>query len=186
MLFFGSLLGVALFSVAGSGDRAGRAHGAALDAGDWASAIAGQPVAGFEPPSGEWQLNLPEDHAPHAESRTEAWQLAAHLRGRDGRWLGLQFSLFRIGLAPPGPSPASDWDAREIYRGHIVLLGEDGTALAEERFGRGMAGLAGYDRTLHELRFDSWTIGFGAEGSPGWRLAALAGRYEIDLILTPV
>jgi predicted secreted hydrolase len=186
----GSLLGATALFLVLSSDRPREADSAALRPGNWVSALASRPVDGFVRPSGNWRLSLPDDHGAHADARTELWQLAVYLRDDKGQPLGLQFSLLRIGLVPPGgTTPTTAWDARDLYRGHIVLMGasDQGNSVAEERFGRGMAGLVGYDQTLRELRIDAWALDFDDETDPGrWRLTALAGKFTIDLVLTPV
>jgi predicted secreted hydrolase len=187
----GSLLGATALYLALSSDRPREADSAALRPGNWVSALASRPVDdGFVRPSGNWRLSLPDDHGAHADARTELWQLALHLRDDKGQPLGLQFSLLRIGLVPPGgTAPTTAWDARDLYRGHIVLMGasDQGYGVAEERFGRGMAGLVGYDQTLRELRIDAWALDFDGQTDPvRWRLTALAGKFRINLVLTPV
>jgi predicted secreted hydrolase len=155
---------------------------------DWISAAAGIAVEEFDRLAGPWELDLPADHGVHPEAHTEVWQVSAHLADEDGRPVGVQFLLFRIGLAgPDAPAPTSSWEPREIYRGHVVLTGTDGAgAVAEERFGRGMAGVAGHDATLRELRLDTWSLAFPARADAGeWTLSAGPGDIRVDLSLTP-
>jgi predicted secreted hydrolase len=151
---------------------------------DWLAAAAALAPEGFERPAGPWTLALPEDHAPHPEARSEAWQLAAHLTGPDGTPIGVQLLLLRIGLvAPDAPPSASPWTPRDLYRGHVVVVdGTGAAARAEERFARGMAGLVGHDPALRELRLDDWTLVFGSTG-PGrdWLLNAGAEGTRVAL-----
>ena len=163
----------------------------ALQANDWISAIAGGSAEGFVRPSGPWELSLPAAHATHPDSRMELWQLTTQFNDGRSLPLGFQLSLLRIGLVPPGPAKASTtaWDAHDLYRGHVIFLrpGGEGASFAEERFGRGMARLAGYDEQLRELRLDNWSLDFDAGTDPvRWRLSAAAGKFAIDLQLTPV
>ncbi len=160
----------------------------ALQGSDWISAAADIAVEGFGRPAGPWELDLPADHGVHPEARTELWQLSAHLSDAEGRPVGVQFLLFRIGLAEPeAPPPGSAWEARALYRGHVVLVGAgDAGVVAEERFGRGMPGLAGFDPNLAELRLDNWSLDLPAGEEPGpWTLAASAGDARISLTLDP-
>jgi predicted secreted hydrolase len=155
---------------------------------DWISAAASIAVGEFDRLSGPWELELPADHGVHSEAHTEFWQLTAHLADDNGRPVGVQFLLFRIGLAgPDAPPPTSSWEARELYRGHVVLVEAAGAGvLAEERFGRGMAGLAGYGQYLRELRLDNWSLEFPARTDAGqWTLNTGPGDIRIDLNLTP-
>ena len=183
-------LGVALAIVAGAAlylvPRAPeQAQVAPPQGADWLSAVADGAVDGFERLDGPWALDLPADHGAHPEARSEVWQLSAHLRDGDGQPVGVQFLLFRIGLTgPDAPAPASDWEARDLYRGHVVLVTPAGAAThAQERFGRGMAGLAGHDAQMGELRLDSWALAFPADDGAPWRLTTGAGDLRVDLTL---
>lgn len=149
---------------------------------DWVAAAAGLAVEGFARPSGPFALSLPADHAPHPEARSELWQVAAHLRDAEGAPVGLQMSLFRLALVPPDAPPGPAWEAREVLRGHVALL-PGGAAAAEERFGRGLPGVAGFDARASTLRLDGWTMTFGADGTV--RLEAAAGATRARLLLTP-
>ena len=166
----------------------GPAPAPAAQGADWISAVADIAPDGFDRLAGPWDLDLPADHGLHAGARTEVWQLSAHLEDDAGHPVGVQFLLFRIALAgPDAPAPTSAWEVRDLYRGHVVLVGPAGAApVAEERFGRGMQGLAGHDPTLGELRLDSWSLEFpGPAERDGWRLTTGPGDLGIELILTP-
>lgn len=130
---------------------------------DLMSFVADMPDEGFERPPSTWKLTLPGDHGNHAASRTENWQLSAHLRTENGERLGVQFSYLRLGLVPPSAAPAhSVWEPRDVYRGHVVFVDTKmARAMGEERFARGMPALAGYDAAAGELRLDDWFLRFG-------------------------
>lgn len=155
---------------------------------DWVAAVAGIAGDSFDRLAGPWDLEFPQDHGVHAEAHTELWQMSVHLEDEAGDPVGVQFLLFRIGLAGPDtPAPASRWEARDLYRGHVVLTGPTAApAVAEERFGRGMDGLAGFDVDAGELRLDSWSIDFlGQAVRDQWHLSIGPGDIRIDLALTP-
>ena len=155
---------------------------------DWISAVARVAPEGFDRLDGPWALDLPADHGRHAEAPTEVWQLSAHLEDAEGNPVGVQFLIFRVALAgPKAPAPASSLEARELYRGHVVLVGPDGdAAVAQERFGRGLEGLAGFDAAIGELRLDAWALEFPTPAHPGrWRLTTGPGDLRPDLTLTP-
>lgn len=155
---------------------------------DLLGAVAARPSEGFERPTGPWTLALPEDHGPHPEARSEAWNLVVHLTGPGGTPVGVQFLLLRVGLVAPGAAPSpSPWTPRAVYRGHLIMTDGAGPATrAEERLLRGMAGLAGFDPSLLELRLDDWTIVFGTPDSSGdWALAASAEGSRVALTLRP-
>ncbi|WP_416139839.1 lipocalin-like domain-containing protein [Halomonas sp. HK25] len=161
---------------------------APLQGSDWISAAADIAAEEFDRLAGPWELELPADHGAHSEARTELWQVSVHLTDDDGQPVGVQFLLFRIGLAgPDAPPPTSPWETRELYRGHAVLVeAADAASVAQERFGRGMAGLAGYDMNLGELRLDNWSLNFPARADPGqWNLNTGPGDIRVELNLTP-
>jgi len=153
---------------------------------DWVTTLAERAGDGFERPSGPWALDLPSDHGDHPKFRAESWQISAHLRHQGGGETGVQFQLLRLGIVPPDAGlGGSIWDLREVYRGHMILGdGSGGPARAEERFGRGIPTLTGYDRQNAELRLDNWTVRF----EPGGRIAleASAAERRVELRLTPV
>lgn len=186
------VLGAALLVLAGSALHLaprgpGPTQAAPSPGTDWISAVADIETDAFDRLAGPWELELPADHGVHGEARTEVWQMLAHLADEDGQPVGIQFLLFRIGLAGPDAPPASSWKARDVYRGHVVLAAAAGAEIvAEERFGRGMAGLAGFDPTLGELRLDNWSLAFPARPDAGpWTLNTGPGDIRIDLNLTP-
>ncbi len=159
------------------------------DAASWLSELTEISDEGFERPSAEWELRLPEDHGAHTNTRTENWHITAHLRNGRGEDLGFQFSLLRLGVAPPdAPPPTSIWDLRQLYLGYVTFLGSSrDRAHGEERFGRGIPELAGYDPDTRELRFDSWSVRFGT-GETGDRMtlnATVGNEAVVRLVLAP-
>jgi predicted secreted hydrolase len=157
-------------------------------AADWDAWLAALPDEGFESPSGSWRLELPRDHGAHPDARMETWSVSAHLVERQGEELGLQFSLLRVGLAPPDAPPGeTPWDLRAVYRAHLVLLpGARAGHTAEERFSRGVPGVAGDDPVLREVWLDDWALryGEGARGT-GLRLRATVDETQVELLLAP-
>jgi predicted secreted hydrolase len=156
---------------------------------DLMSVVAEISAEGFERPSPEWILQLPADHAAHGASRTESWQLVSHLKTEDDEELGIQFLFLRVGLAPPteGP-PGSIWDFRELERGHVTLVdANSAAAIGEERFGRGIPGLSGYDGDTGELQLDNWSLRFGSDGTgPKMTLYATIGdTTRLELAMRP-
>lgn len=154
----------------------------------WMEAMASLSQDGFERPEQARPLDWPQDHAAHPSARSEAWQMSAHLQGPEGTPVNVQFSMTRIGLVPPASptgTPPSIWELRDIYRAHLIAT--DGTqGIAEERFGRGMSGQAGFDDALQQLHFDNWALGF-PDGSQtdAWQFTAKAGDFTVGLDLQP-
>lgn len=156
---------------------------------DWSAALQSLSAEGFERPTPDWTLSLPLDHGAHPKAQTENWQISFHLRTAQGAPLGLQFSLMRLGVvSPEAPPQDSIWEIRELYRGHMTLLGDGAeTATGEERLARGLPGLVGYDKTEQSLRMDNWVLQFvkGA-GTPEMKLVAtVQDDTVVELSLRP-
>lgn len=118
---------------------------------------------GFAGPPADWTLSLPGDHGRHPESRTESWQIAAHLADDTGRGFGVQFSFMRLGLR--SGAVTGDWAVRDLNRAHVAFLDASAEeAIGQERFARSIPGLAGFDPKAGELRLDDWSLRFGRDG----------------------
>lgn len=155
---------------------------------DWLSEVANMAQDGFERPATRLPVTFPQDHAVHPFAPAELWQMSAHLTGPEGAQINVQFSLTRIGLMPPHTREGdSIWELHDIYRAHLIASDSTSAlALAEERFGRGLAGLAGFDEDARELHFDNWVIAFPNDSQTGvWKFSATAGDVSIALDLTP-
>jgi len=64
-----------------------------------------------------WDFQFPTDHGSHSDYRTEWWYLTGVIQDEEGRRLGLQLALMRLGLAAEPPERDSRWGASEIYAG---------------------------------------------------------------------
>lgn len=157
---------------------------------DVASALANISDEGFERPSSDWKLKLPEDHGAHDRSRTETWQLLTHLSDEDGNELGFQFVFLRMGIAAPtAPPQESIWDVRQLERVHVALVDANSAKVAhEERFGRGIPRLSGFDLEAGELRLDNWLLRFGDDSAqPTLKLhATISDTAVVELEMQPV
>ncbi len=155
---------------------------------DWLGEVANMAQGGFERPTTTLPVTFPQDHAVHPATPSELWQMSAHLTGLEGAQINVQFSLTRIGLVPPDTREGdSIWELRDLYRAHLITTDSTGAhSIAEERFGRGLAGLAGFDDAAQELHFDNWVIAFPNDSQTGiWQFRATAGDVSIALELTP-
>ena len=156
---------------------------------DLASLLANISDEGFDRPSSNWKLKLPEDHGSHDTSRTETWQVLTHLRDQDGNELGFQFLFLRIGIAAPtAPPQESIWDVRELERVHVAILdGKSAKVAHEERFGRGIPGLSGFDRDAAELRLDNWYLRFENDGGKTTMTlyATVRDKAVVELTMRP-
>ncbi len=141
---------------------------------------------------------FPADHGPHPDFRTEWWYVTGHLKSREGRSFGFQWTLFRRALAPVAAERASRWGARDVYLGHFAVsdLAPGGSGFRSfERFRRAALGLAGATATPFRVWLDDWSLESAAPAKPGdpsgpvWpaHLRARAGRgadtRRLDLVL---
>ena len=121
-------------------------------------------------------LVFPADHGPHPGFRIEWWYITANLRGADGTPFGIQWTLFRQGIAPPDPatgaalatatapavSPDPDWAAPVLWLAHAAATGADAHRFAEKQ-ARGGVGQAA---VLGGPPFDAWIDDWALEGGP--------------------
>ena len=74
-----------------------------------------------------FQWSFPEDHWAHPDYAREWWYFTGHLQDVNdpGRRFGYQFTVFRIGLVPPGSGSAasgvSSWQSRQLFMGHAAI-----------------------------------------------------------------
>lgn len=151
-------------------------------------ALGGGQTAGYARALGPREFRFPADHGAHPEYRNEWWYVTANLEDEQGRRYGLQFTLFRIALAPQAPRRASRWATRQVWMGHFAVTdAAGGLHRAHERYARGALGLAGAQLSP---RFRVWLQDWALEGGPGaafpWRLRAAVPGVEAALELTPI
>lgn len=163
---------------------------------------------GFARVLGPRAFEFPADHGAHPDFRTEWWYLTAHLEDEAGNTFGVQFTLFRQALAPPGkralappgqkalatpeeralapdseaPSDSdgngSAWRTATVWMAHVGLLAPTVGHQSAERFARGALGLAGVRAAPFEAWLDDWTLTGPAAGG-----AASAGLLPLELEL---
>ena len=116
------------------------------------------------------RLVFPADHGAHPDYRIEWWYLTANLEDAAGRPFGIQWTLFRQALAPPGATeaaPDSPWTSRQLWMAHAAVSTPDGHRAAE-RFARDMTPAEGPGPAgVRAAPFAAWL--------DDWRLAAPDG-----------
>ncbi len=138
----------------------------------------------FERITGPQPLEFPADHALHPGYRSEWWYFTGNLFDADGRRFGMQFTLFRFGLAADDSRPTLDsvFAADAVWMAHLALSDvAERRFFHRERFARGALGLAGASEDRWWLR--DWTV---TRTEAGWRLRADAGTFALDLALDAV
>ena len=137
----------------------------------------GTSAEGFAEPQPEPQFAFPADHGPHNDYRIEWWYLTANLQAADGTPYGLQWTLFRTGLAP---EDGTGWTAPQLWMGHAAVTSADQHYGAERR-ARGGIGQAGVAADPFEAWIDDWAL------TGDWntmRMTASAPDFAYDMTLT--
>jgi predicted secreted hydrolase len=147
----------------------------------------GTTADGFAMPDPERVLVFPEDHGAHPEHRIEWWYLTANLKAPDGTPYGLQWTLFRLGLAAPAPRDQSTgqgtgqgWQTPQVWMGHAAVTTPTAHFVAE-RLARGGIGQAGVTASPFSAHIDDWAM----EGSDldDLRLRASGSAFAYDMRL---
>nr|WP_235855867.1 lipocalin-like domain-containing protein [Mesobaculum littorinae] len=102
-------------------------------------------------------FDFPADHGPHPEFRIEWWYVTANLRDAAGRDCGVQWTLFRSALAPPGAGPEGPWAAQQAWMGHAAVTTPE-VHLSAERLARGGTGQAGASVQPFGAWIDDWRL----------------------------
>ena len=132
-----------------------------------------QAAAGFAEARPGSSLDFPADHGAHPDYRIEWWYLTANLESDDGRPFGVQWTLFRQALAPPGavdfPNADSPWASRQLWMAHAALS-TPRQHFEAERFARGMSlddtrGQAGVETAPFAAWLDDWTLAAPADAA---------------------
>lgn len=136
-------------------------------------------------------LVFPADHAAHPAYRIEWWYLTAVLDAASGERFGVQWTLFRQAMTPPGESAPgrAGWSNAQFWMAHA------GATTAEkhysaERFARGGVGQAGVV-VSPAVPFDAWLDNWSMTAEPGFdpqtlaplRVRAAAPEFSYDLRL---
>lgn len=139
---------------------------------------------GFESAEKVRNFEFPQDHGPHKNFKTEWWYLTGNLSADDGRDFGYQFTIFRVGIAPPNEFEAlTSWSASEFYMGHLTLSDiQQGEFLDYERFSRGSVSLAG--ALTDSIWLNDWVLlNQSSESEHVFRLSAGDRDFALDIAL---
>jgi predicted secreted hydrolase len=131
----------------------------------------GTAVEGFAQPQPETQLQFPADHGPHPDYRIEWWYLTANMTGPDGAPYGLQWTLFRLAVAPQDVAQdgaqdgaqvgaqgrAQGWDTPQLWMGHAAITTANAHYVTE-RLARGGIGQAGVTAAPFGAWIDDWVM----------------------------
>ncbi|MDT8344757.1 MAG: lipocalin-like domain-containing protein [Thermohalobaculum sp.] len=122
----------------------------------------GATAGGFAPVLPATRLAFPADHGPHPAFRIEWWYVTAVLTDAAGADAGVQWTLFRIALAPPGGG-GTGWQTPQLWMGHAGLTTAT-THRHHQLYARGGVGQAGVGLAPFRAFIDDWHL---AETAPG-------------------
>ncbi|AQS38013.1 putative secreted hydrolase [Shewanella psychrophila] len=130
---------------------------------------------------------FPEDHLSHDDFRQEWWYLTANLKTQEGELLGLQWTQFRVALAPEkadiqSPKSDSGWAANQIFMTHAAITSKS-SHFAEERWSRRHPRLADVTTKPLIIKIDNWQwTGTGEDLFPA-QLKVDAEKFSYQLSL---
>ncbi len=118
---------------------------------------------GYSPVEPNVILRFPDDHMAHDDFRQEWWYLTANLETESKQRIGLQWTQFRIALAPPSamsneqdaPINSASWQTQQLYMSHTAVTSTS-NHLAEEKWSRGHQSIAGTQAEPLSIRQDDW------------------------------
>ncbi|QQX80906.1 carotenoid 1,2-hydratase [Shewanella sp. KX20019] len=122
---------------------------------------------GYSPVTPNVGLQFPDDHMAHNDFRQEWWYLTANLETESNEQLGLQWTQFRIALAPPGDIQpmeqqqgnitvdSSPWQTKQLYMAHTAITSQT-VHQADEKWSRGHKRIAGTQAEPLTIRQDDW------------------------------
>lgn len=125
-------------------------------------ALLGDEAEGFTRVEPGNAITFPRDHLSHDDFRQEWWYLTANLETNEGEKIGLQWTQFRIALAPNAPLAAvindestTGWESQQIFMTHAAVTSRD-AHFAEERWSRRHPKLADVTDEPITIKIDSW------------------------------
>ena len=137
-------------------------------------------------------LTFPRDHGAHPDYRIEWWYLTANLEDDAGRAWGLQWTLFRTAMAPPGKTAAetgeatNPWQNGQVYMAHFAVSAPQ-EHRAFQRYARGgdHGGLrqAGVDASPFAAWLDDWRLESLGQPWVPLRVRAAQDGVAVDLRL---
>ncbi|MCF8143503.1 MAG: carotenoid 1,2-hydratase [Deltaproteobacteria bacterium] len=139
---------------------------------------------------GPCDFAFPADHGAHPGYQTEWWYYTGNLYAEGGRPFGVQLTIFRRQLIPPGaekgwPSHPSSWRAKNLFLAHIALSDvEGGRFYWDEDVAREAVGLGGVAETgdAIEVFLGRWKSMMTPSGH---HLTATTDTFSFDLTCTP-
>ncbi len=143
-------------------------------------------TTGFARANRPGNINLPSDHGPHPDFKTEWWYYTGNLECADtGSPIGFQFTVFRTALVPDQPN-GSDWRTNQIYTAHMAISdAESGAFLFDDKTSRGAVDLAGASASPFRAWVEDWEVRQVGTIAMQSSLRATSDDFGLDLTLSP-
>jgi predicted secreted hydrolase len=88
--------------------------------------VLAQGADGFAQAQPGQPLSFPIDHGGHPDYRIEWWYLTANLHDRNGQRYGVQWTLFRLAVQPPGDlDNGVNPESNQVYMAHSAITTPD-------------------------------------------------------------
>ena len=149
----------------------------AAEGGRLSTVLGGDGLDGFQRATMPASIEFPRDHGAHPDFRSEWWYFTAALHDDQGRYFGVQFTLFRQALLPHGGR--GPWRTAQVYMGHLAVSDvAAGVHHQAERLVRGHPRLAGVSHVPNAPAAPAPppTASFAA-WIEGWRLTSVSTAF---------
>lgn len=132
-------------------------------------------------------LEFPRDHGAHPDTKTEWWYLTGNVEDEAGRAYGVQFTVFRSALGPPGSiDESAPLRTRQVWAGHLALADvAAGRVRFAERLRRGGTALAAASEDDMDIALDDWTLRRGADDALSVVAGDVGAGFAVTLSLRP-
>lgn len=126
--------------------------------------LLGQDQSGYGQVINNDSIRFPRDHLAHDDYKIEWWYLTANLETESGEPLGLQWTQFRIAMAPPikenkngkTVSDASNqWASQQLFMAHAAITTES-QHFTQEKWSRAHPSLARVQVSPLAIYLDNW------------------------------
>ena len=118
------------------------------------------------------RFEFPRDHGAHNAYKSEWWYLTSVLEAADGREFGVQFTVFRQGVAQP-LGVVSPWGSGQAYMAHLAVTDVNGqTHESAMRFSRGHPDAVVIQADPFAIRVNDWSLVGLAHGPLDLNLSA--------------
>lgn len=150
-------------------------------------ALLGQDEQGFTKVTANRSIEFPKDHQPHNDFRYEWWYVTANLENSAGETFGVQWTQFRIALAPEEAQNVeqqkANWNSTQIYMAHSAITTPT-LHLAQEKWSRAHPEIAGVTERPFRVYLDDWQWNSESQDMFPATLSVAADVFSYELSLS--